>query len=236
MVDGLAIGPEGERIAIEVKSPRDDVVRGIGQCYEALSAGYSRAVLVNYGHQIAYAATIDEAESIVPWSDPIFESVGSDAYIWDKIGLTGNWVVNHLSGLKRFGKPVNSTEWGCLTYKGAIQGGWEGFWLSDAELPPYDEDEQARYIEEYCGVLNRARIGGAFYTQIDDERLKGYGLYRTPSPASRKKGLYMYRERHDGGRRPRAAKHSSSLPDVAQADLKQELLPAYCQSLLDDRP
>ena len=41
-----SIGPEGERIAIEVKSPRDDVVRGIGQCYEALAAGYGRVVLV----------------------------------------------------------------------------------------------------------------------------------------------------------------------------------------------
>jgi hypothetical protein len=46
MVDSVAIGPEGERIAIEAKCPRDDVVRGIGQCYEALAAGYSRAVLV----------------------------------------------------------------------------------------------------------------------------------------------------------------------------------------------
>ena len=45
-VDGIAIGREGERIAIEVKSPRDDIVRGVGQCYEALAAGYSRAVLV----------------------------------------------------------------------------------------------------------------------------------------------------------------------------------------------
>jgi hypothetical protein len=26
MVDGVAIGPEGERIAIEVKSPADDIV------------------------------------------------------------------------------------------------------------------------------------------------------------------------------------------------------------------
>jgi hypothetical protein len=41
MVDGVAIGPEGERIAIEVKSPRDGIVRGIG-----LGASYSRAVLV----------------------------------------------------------------------------------------------------------------------------------------------------------------------------------------------
>ena len=46
MVDGVAIGPEHERIAIEVKSPRDDIVRGIGQCFEALAAGYTRAVLV----------------------------------------------------------------------------------------------------------------------------------------------------------------------------------------------
>lgn len=46
MVDGVAIGPEHERIAIEVKSPRDAIVRGIGQCFEALAAGYTRAVLV----------------------------------------------------------------------------------------------------------------------------------------------------------------------------------------------
>jgi predicted RecB family endonuclease len=46
MVDGIAVGPEGERTAIEVKSPADDIVRGIGQCYEALAAGYGRAVLV----------------------------------------------------------------------------------------------------------------------------------------------------------------------------------------------
>jgi hypothetical protein len=45
-VDSIAIGPEGERIAIEVKSPRDDIVRGVGQCCEALAAGYGRAVLV----------------------------------------------------------------------------------------------------------------------------------------------------------------------------------------------
>jgi hypothetical protein len=30
----------------EVKSPRDDVIRGVGQCYEAICSGYTRAVLV----------------------------------------------------------------------------------------------------------------------------------------------------------------------------------------------
>jgi hypothetical protein len=46
MVDGVALSPEGERIAIEVKSPSDDIIRGVGQCAEALAVGYSRAVLV----------------------------------------------------------------------------------------------------------------------------------------------------------------------------------------------
>jgi hypothetical protein len=45
-VDGVALSPDGERIAIEVKSPSDDIIRGIGQCFEALAAGYNRAVLV----------------------------------------------------------------------------------------------------------------------------------------------------------------------------------------------
>jgi len=45
-VDGVAVTPEGERIAIEVKSPSDDIIRGVGQCFEALAAGYNRAVLV----------------------------------------------------------------------------------------------------------------------------------------------------------------------------------------------
>jgi hypothetical protein len=46
MIDGVAISPDGERIAIEVKSPHDDIVRGIGQCFEAVSADYASSVLV----------------------------------------------------------------------------------------------------------------------------------------------------------------------------------------------
>jgi hypothetical protein len=46
LVDGVAVTDSGERIAIEVKSPRDGIMRGIGQCAEALAAGYSRAILV----------------------------------------------------------------------------------------------------------------------------------------------------------------------------------------------
>jgi len=45
-IDGEAIGPDGEKIAIEIKTPGDDIVRGIGQLTEAIAFGYNKAVLV----------------------------------------------------------------------------------------------------------------------------------------------------------------------------------------------
>ena len=45
-VDGEAIGPQGERIAIEIKTPRDDLARGIGQLAEAQAFDYHKAALV----------------------------------------------------------------------------------------------------------------------------------------------------------------------------------------------
>ena len=45
-VDGEAIGQNGERTAIEIKTPRDDLARGIGQIAEALAFGYDKAVLI----------------------------------------------------------------------------------------------------------------------------------------------------------------------------------------------
>ncbi|MEM2865066.1 MAG: hypothetical protein QXR65_07380, partial [Candidatus Bathyarchaeia archaeon] len=47
---------------------------------------------------------------------------------------------------------------------------------------PYNEDEQVNYIAQYCNMLNRAKISGAFLNQFDDERLKGYGLYKATIP------------------------------------------------------
>ena len=44
-VDGEATR-EGERIAIEVKTPHDDLIRGIGQLAIAAVYGYSKCVLV----------------------------------------------------------------------------------------------------------------------------------------------------------------------------------------------
>jgi len=45
-LDEEATGPDGQRIAIESKTPRDDLARGIGQLAEALAFNYRRAALV----------------------------------------------------------------------------------------------------------------------------------------------------------------------------------------------
>ena len=45
IVDGEVVG-RNWKLALEVKSGHDDVIRGIGQLVEALSNGYSSAALV----------------------------------------------------------------------------------------------------------------------------------------------------------------------------------------------
>jgi len=44
-IDGEVEG-DGWRMALELKTPQDDITRGIGQLAEALPYGYDRAVLV----------------------------------------------------------------------------------------------------------------------------------------------------------------------------------------------
>jgi len=45
-IDGEALGPDGARIAIEIKTANDDLCRGLGQLAESMAFGYSKAVLV----------------------------------------------------------------------------------------------------------------------------------------------------------------------------------------------
>jgi hypothetical protein len=44
-IDGEVIC-DGYRIALEIKTPRDDVTRGLGQLTEAIAYGYDKAALV----------------------------------------------------------------------------------------------------------------------------------------------------------------------------------------------
>lgn len=45
VIDGEVFG-DGWKMAIELKTPRDDITRGIGQLAEALAYGYDKAALV----------------------------------------------------------------------------------------------------------------------------------------------------------------------------------------------
>lgn len=154
-----------------------------------LFANLMRVLREKYPHRrIAYSAAIWEVD-LVPWSDRAFESVCTDAYVMTKFGITEDWMLNHFSQLKRYRKPIHSSEAGCMTFTGA--GEWGGAMpLGVWEDHPYDEDEQADYIKRYCDMLNRARIDGYFYTVYNDDFDKTYGLY---NGKKRKKGFYMYK-------------------------------------------
>jgi len=145
----------------------------------------------NYGYTLSYAAIAYPEADIVPWEDPAFESVGLDVILepWDY--STESWFLDLLSSLKKFSKPVESMEAGCMTFTGAgrIAGTAP---LHTPETQNYDEDEQANWIKRYCDFLNRARIDGYFYTQYNDAWDKSFGLYN-PNTHKRKKGFYMYK-------------------------------------------
>jgi len=176
-----------ERIRYTLQHPSD----WLGRVSAELPTMFKQIIRVcreKYGYPIAYRAAIWETD-LVPWSDPIFQSVNSDAYVMPKYaGWTTDWIADHLRSLRRYGKPVNSSEWGCQTFAGA--GEIAGVSPLFVQERPYDEDEQADYIRSYSEMLNRSRIDGCYYTVYNDDYNKGYGLY---NGKKRKKGFYMYK-------------------------------------------
>lgn len=62
-IDGEVIG-NGYRIALEIKTPGDDVTRGLGQLTEALAFGYDKAALVT---------TLSKAKKI---NRAVFDKIG----------------------------------------------------------------------------------------------------------------------------------------------------------------
>ena len=145
----------------------------------------------NYGYQVSYASIAYPETDVVPWEDQTFESVGLDVILepWDY--STERWVLGLLSNLKRYNKPIQSMEAGCMTFTGAARVAGTAP-LHTQESQQYDEDEQANWLKRYCDLLNKARIDGYFYTQYNDNWDKGYALYN-PYTRKRKKGFYMYK-------------------------------------------
>jgi hypothetical protein len=145
----------------------------------------------NYGYGISYASTPWEAyENLIPWSSPVFESVGVNTYIQDFLGWDENWWFNLLSRLKKIGKPVYSTDFGMMSFAYADKwGGWNPLHHNEGS---YDEEPQVRFTYRTLKMLNRAKIDGCFWVQYNDNFDKGHGLYH-PITRKRKKGFYMYK-------------------------------------------
>ena len=159
-----------------------------------LPAMFRRIIAVcdkNYGYGITYAATPWEAnESLVPWSDPAFESIGVNAYIHDFLGWDEAWFLGLFSRLSVNMKPIHSFDWGMMSFAGADKfGGWNPLNIGQN---PYDEEPQARYCERTMKMLNSARIDGSFWVMYNDTFDRGHGLYN-PQTKKRKKGFYMYK-------------------------------------------
>jgi len=177
-----------ERVDYCVKNP--DWADRVWATFPRMFKDIIAACKENYGYKISYAAISYAEIDAVPWSDPLFESVGIDVGLVPAVGATEEVFFKQLSELKtRLGKPVIVPDFACLTYTGAEQ--WGGAVLPNAwENGPYDEEAQAKYIKSYCDVLSRARIEGCFYWQYKNDFDKAEGLF---SGTKRKKGFYMYK-------------------------------------------
>jgi hypothetical protein len=140
----------------------------------------------SYDYPVAYNAEPNEID-LVPWSNPIFESVGWNAYLHPQWGEDETFFIHKFSQLSGFGKPLIVSEFGSSTYSGAL--------TSDFQGQPYDEDEQAGNLDRYCKMLNLANaagtlVNGAFLYIYNEEWDEGWGLY---NGMKRKKGFYMYK-------------------------------------------
>jgi hypothetical protein len=140
----------------------------------------------NYRYPVAYNAGPNEID-LVPWNDPIFESVCWNAYLKPAYReATEKSLLNKFSKLKGFQKPVIASEFGCATWTGAGQASDTALFQGQA----YDEEEQADSIDRHCMMFNSAGIDGAFLYIYNEEWDKGFGLC---NGTKRKKGFYAYK-------------------------------------------
>ena len=151
-----------------------------------------------FGGQVTYSSGTWED---VGWRD--FDVVGVDLYRDSENEAT---FVEDVRGLRRHGKPVVITEFGCCSFRGAEHMGGNGFTVVDySQDPPVvetglvrDEQVQARYIGELLDVFEAERVHGAFvYDFIESDNpyspdprydldMAGFGLVTTyPSGSER---------------------------------------------------
>jgi len=139
-----------------------------------------------YGYELAYASGAWEAD-MVPWDHSSFKSVMTNAYIQDYWNQTEQWVMSLLQNLRRYGKPIHSTEWGCFAFAGASKYGGGAAAMVNPYYQPESQKEQADYVIKYLNMLNKVRIDGSYYMFYDDPYPQSSGLIN-----GRKRKLAFY--------------------------------------------
>ena len=145
-----------------------------------------------FGGKISYAAMMYEP---VPWE--MFDVVCINEYI--AYYRSTDQILSKIKTVNRYGLPVYISEFGCCSFVGADY--WGGIGPTQIKVPgnqfvgpTYDEDVQARYIDEFTkSITDRTRIEGCFLFDFDslnnvDRRLTGI-----VDQGHRKKGFYMYK-------------------------------------------
>jgi hypothetical protein len=133
------------------------------------------AARARFGGRLTYAAGLWED---VPWE--LYDVVSVDAY---RDAANAATFRETLSGLRRFGRPVAVTEFGCCTYRGAGDRGGSGWRIVDRSVEPpvidgdhvRDEGEQVRYLHELLDEFDAAQLEAAFWFSF-----AGYELPHRP--------------------------------------------------------
>jgi hypothetical protein len=99
----------------------------------------------------------------VRW-DMKFHIVSSNQY-WGAQESNESYI-GRILGLKRYGKPVQITEFGAATYEGAM--GMAGSGWAQAEGKSYSQLAQARYLAIYADAISRAQVDGCYLLRFKD--------------------------------------------------------------------
>ncbi|RZQ62848.1 abortive infection protein [Amycolatopsis suaedae] len=134
----------------------------------AYLARVCRTVRDRFGGEVSYAAGSWES---VDWTP--FDVVGVNLY---RDRSNARNYAGTVRALRRHGKPVVITEFGCCAYVGAAAKGASGehvvHWSPGGGTvkgsPRRDEDEQAGYLAELLAVFAAERVHGAFAFQFSE--------------------------------------------------------------------
>ncbi|ASR37597.1 hypothetical protein BAY61_24220 [Prauserella marina] len=157
----------GERLSL-LSEPGPELAAALRELPLRLNDFLREAVALareNFGGKVTYAAIPSEP---VDW-DP-FDIVGVDAYYSAQVADNYADAIRKLAG---GGKPVAITEFGCTTFKGAIDLGAHGMSMVDWDEHGRavglkgdfvrDETEQVRYLRESLDLFEDAGIDTAFW-------------------------------------------------------------------------